>query len=231
MITYVLTLVCMGNLSFAQDNKLSETTFEIGVKPEVRIDYNVVLSSAMNEALKKWNPDFRICKRVNYAPEIIREYKYTYFRSPSAVFGDFNRDNIIDVVLTGYTNKIEMVAIVSNSPKPDLRNSENMQYDHVVNPYTLSSFSREREAIIGGYKVIEIWMSGVIEPAESPRDIKVVLTFHPKGEVIKSNSEYPDACNEVLKNDAFGVKNFDFDGVETLFPCEEYISPSCVMRK
>ncbi len=226
----LLSLVCLAEISFAIDNKPV-----INMEPRMKIDYEVELSSSMKKALKEKNSDFKIWKRVNFASQVTSEYKYTAYQSPSAVFGDFNGDNIIDVVLMGY-GKIQqhIIAIVSNVPKSKLQDSKSMHYDQmVIDPYAMSSFPPKKETVMEKYKAVEIWLgNGFSRPPESTRNIKLSLIFHPKGEIIKGDiKKYPDACNEVLKNDAFAVKNFDIDGLETLFPCEKYMVVSCVIRK
>ncbi len=178
----------------------------------MEISYDVVLSSAMNEALKKRHPDFKIWKQVNFDPEVVKEYRYTFRQAPSVVFGDFNGDNIVDAVLMGYNKlpgqewtRMEMLAIVSNTS------------------------AQKKELSAGEYRVVDIWMSEGSDPSEATRGIKSVLTFHPKGEVIEGNSGYIDACNEVLKNDSFGVKKFDADGIEQVFDGGRRFA-SCVIR-
>lgn len=203
--------VCSGNLFSVHSSEVSGVTFKTGVEPKVEISYDIVLSSAMSEALKKRYPDFKIWKQVNFDPEVVREYRYTDYQSPSGVFGDFNGDNIVDAVLMGYNKlpgqewtRMEMLAIVSNTS------------------------AQKKELPAGEYKVVDIWMSESIEPSEATRGIKSVLAFHPKGEIVRGSSE--NACDEVLKNDAFGVKNLDMEGIETLFPCDKYMITSCLVQ-
>lgn len=191
-----MAFISVNSLSFAIEDKSIIT-----VEPGIKIDYEVTLSSLMKEALKKKNPNFKIWKQINFTPQVISEYKYTIYQSPSAVFGDFNADGITDVVVMGYGKiKKHIIVIVSEEDK---------------------------------YKAVEIWMgSGLDDRPESTRNIELSLTLHPKGEVIKGNiTKYIDACNKVLTNDGFGVKNLDIENVETLFPCEKYISVGCIIRK
>ena len=223
-------LLCFGMASFAQSDKSAKSTLGINVKSGVKIDYEIELSSSMKEALnKKRHSDFRMWKQVNFAPEVISEYKYTTYQSPSAVFGDFNSDNITDVALMGY-DKIytHIIVIISNNPKSNLRNSTNII---VIDPYKMASFPRKKKLVVGEYKVVEIWGNGLDKRPESTRNIKLALTLHPKGKIIKGNTtKYSDACNKVLTNDSFGVKDFGVNGVEQLFNYESMFA-ACIIRE
>ncbi|MCK5583253.1 MAG: hypothetical protein KAI33_05660 [Elusimicrobiales bacterium] len=190
----VIVLLFFTINSFAADNKPV-----INIEPGVKIDYEVILSSSMNAGLKKFRTDFKIWKQINFSPEIINEYEYTPYQSPSAVFGDFNNDGTIDVVLMGYGEYQKHILVLK---------------------------SRKDK-----YVVKEIWMgSGLNKQPKSTRNIELALTLHPKGESIKK--KHPNSCKDsILANDAFGVKNFDIDGMETLFPCEKYMVVSCIIRK
>jgi len=180
---------------------------DIVTEPGVRISYDVGLSSEMIRAVNIRHPDFRMWSSVNFDAKVLEGYKYSGRQSPSAVFGDFNNDGVIDAVLFGHNKiRLEIIVVVSDSDK---------------------STSRARGH---QYKVVDIWMSEREKVTDDMRGIRAILTSHAKGEIIKSESNLPDACNKTLKNDAFGVRNLDIDGIETLFPCEEYLVLSCIIR-
>jgi len=189
----LLAFISVNSLSFAVEDKSIIT-----VEPGIKIDYEVILSSSMNAGLKKFRTDFKIWKQINFTPKVISEYKYTTYQSPSVVFGDFNDDGTIDVVLMGYGEYQKHILLLK---------------------------SRKDK-----YVVHEIWMgSGLDDRPESTRNIELSLTLHPKGEIMKGNTKYIDACNKVLKKDAFAVKNFDVENIETLF--SGIYMTGCIMRK
>lgn len=193
-------------LLFAQNNKSIKSFQAItNIESKIEIDYRITLSTPMAKALKKRKPDFRIWKRERFKPGSIKNYSYKTFQSPSAVFGDFNGDEIIDAILMGHDKINEwIIAIVS---KPDRKE----------------------------YKVIEIWIkfglwnSKNMQPG-SVTDSDLILVLHHKGEIIKSDK--PNRCSErILKTDAFGVKNFDSENKETLFPCGDApMMSSCLLE-
>ena len=176
-------------------------------KPGVEVGYDVRLSAAMMRAVNIRHPDFKIWTRVNFDAKVLDEYEYSSRQSPSAVFGDFNNDGVIDAALFGHNKtRLEVIAVVSDSG--------------------------ERSARMGGdqYKVVDIWMSERDEVSDDMRGVRAVLTSYSNGEVIKSEGNLPDACNKTLKNDAFGAKNLDVDGIEVLFDRDSYFA-SCTIRK
>lgn len=78
--------------------------------PEVQIEYKVALSSAMETALRNYDPEFEIWGAKAFAPLLrnIYEYKsaghsrpFFAWQTPSAVIGDFNGDNLPDAALLG----------------------------------------------------------------------------------------------------------------------------------
>lgn len=158
-----------------------------------RIEYSVVLSSAMASALRFYNPDFMLWGQKNFTPMLVSTYKYSLQSVPSAVIGDFNGDGIIDAVLMGHDKTDELLIAI------------------------LSKFGKEEYKVVGIWTKYGLWNSKNMQP-ESRAGGDLLLFLHHKGETIKSNN--PNGCSErILKTDAFGVKNFDAKDIETLFPC------------
>jgi len=179
---------------FAQNNKLSESIqITDAILSEVEVDYKITLSTSMAKVLQIYNPDFRVWTRARFNLELIKNYPYKASQSPSAVFGDFNGDGIIDAVLMGYDKTDELlIAILSKSGKEEYK-------------------------VVGVWTKYGLWNSKNVPP-ESMAGGDFLLFLHHKGERIKSNSL--NGCSErTLKTDAFGVKNFDVKDIETFFPC------------
>lgn len=98
---------------------------DVGVDgPRIEINYKVVLSTPMSEALAKHDPNFRIWEAGDFHPDLIRLYRFTSFenwrnfvsyQTPSAVIGDFNGDGAPDVVLTGRDNTDDKVIVILSS--------------------------------------------------------------------------------------------------------------------
>jgi len=78
--------------------------------PRIEIEYRVILSSAMENCLKAYDPDFEIWGARNFSQALQGLYEYKSFhpwkaflsqQSPAAVIGDFNGDEISDAALMG----------------------------------------------------------------------------------------------------------------------------------
>ncbi|MBU2573554.1 MAG: hypothetical protein KKH28_05705 [Elusimicrobia bacterium] len=105
----LLPLMTKENLEFCEKLKRANDA------PKIEIDYRVILSSAMEKALKDHDPEFKILSSKHFHPYALATYKFgdagcasKYYRplgSPSAVIGDFNNDNKLDVAVLGYTKK------------------------------------------------------------------------------------------------------------------------------
>jgi len=188
-------------------------TYIIGKEPG--ISYQVILSSEMAEALKRYEKKYNngysyyIFNAENFKKEIIDNYPFGKFRLPSAVFGDFNGDGIIDVVLMGYWEgggREHSAIMIESNPT----NKENKKEEK--------------------YIVKEIVLYNQIE------NVNLYLTFHKKGEVITMDRKIMDCARETngvitLKTDAFGIQNFDLEGRETLYNIDEYSSFGCIILK
>lgn len=88
--------------------------------PRIEIEYRVILSSAMENCLKAYDPDFKVWDVRNFSKALQGLYEYRSFhpwksflsrQSPAAVIGDFNGDEIPDVALMG-RNKTHGLRIV-----------------------------------------------------------------------------------------------------------------------
>lgn len=86
--------------------------------PEIiyQCSYKVVLAPGIREALRSYDPDFRVWEQNEYKPEVIGLYSFSARQSPSAIKGDFNGDGHIDAALAG-RNKTSSVlmAVLSTS--------------------------------------------------------------------------------------------------------------------
>lgn len=78
--------------------------------PRIEVEYKVVLSSAMETALVKYDPDFKVWEARSFSPLLRGIYEYKSFhpwktflswQMPAAVIGDLNGDNMPDAVLLG----------------------------------------------------------------------------------------------------------------------------------
>jgi len=92
--------------------------------PRIDMSYSIVLSSAMQSALNKYDKDFKVWDSYNFEP-IIRRLFAGYenhdtgyglvMESPSALFADFNCDNVMDAVLLGHNkNTKKLIALLSS---------------------------------------------------------------------------------------------------------------------
>jgi len=189
-------------------------TYIIGKEPG--ISYQVILSSEMAEALKRYEKrrpgySYYIFNAKNFKKEIIDNYPFGKFRSPSAVFGDFNGDGIIDVVLMGgYWDGEEIISCEPIMIESNPSNKENKKEEKYIVKETIISHKIE--------------------------NVDLYLTFHRKGEVITLDRKIMDCARETngvitLKTDAFGIQNFDMEGRETLYNIDEYAPFGCIILK
>lgn len=79
------------------------------------IEYELVLSTSMEKALKKYNSDFRIWKQADFPPFLLKRVGFSLKSSPSAVIGDFNGDNLPDAVLWGHDKRSGYLLAVMSS--------------------------------------------------------------------------------------------------------------------
>ncbi len=89
--------------------------------PRIDFEYKIILSTGMELALKKYDPDFHVFEANNYCPLVRKVYPYkvfwfdragvTGYQTPPAVIGDFNGDSKPDAVLMG-RNKTHIKKIV-----------------------------------------------------------------------------------------------------------------------
>jgi len=93
--------------------------------PRIDFEYEVILSTSMETALKKYDKEFKIFKAQAFEPFLRKIYSYkilwfdrknnvTGYQTPSALIGDFNGDGIADAILIGH-NKTQgkLIAILS----------------------------------------------------------------------------------------------------------------------
>lgn len=72
----------------------------------------VMLSSSVNEVLKKWDPNFSIYEISMFAPSVVKLYKGPKDGLPMAILGDFNGDQKQDIALMGKSLDKEKVVIL-----------------------------------------------------------------------------------------------------------------------
>jgi hypothetical protein len=83
---------------------------------QVNGEYTVQLSSAMSEVLKEYDWNFVILKSSDFYKDVIRTYSFTEKQTPFAVIGDFNGDEVLDVILLGHDRKyVQLLGIVSSA--------------------------------------------------------------------------------------------------------------------
>ena len=141
----------------------------------MHIEFDVMLSTAIQKTLNAYNPDFALWKQSDYPAKYIRPYKFSLQSTPAAVIGDFNGDGKIDAVLAGHdTHGPKVLAVVS---------SDNSAY--VVTPIKESTYFHELR-----------------EKGKSiPRLAFDILHFQPKGKVYELGES---AIRKViLQTDAF----------------------------
>lgn len=94
--------------------------------PAITVEYTVTLSSAMQAALKKFDPDFKIWPASNFDHVLRGIYEYKSFRpdknflsfqTPSVVIADFNGDNMPDAAMLGHNKKQGRGLVLLSSPK------------------------------------------------------------------------------------------------------------------
>ena len=82
----------------------------------LRIEYRVILSSAIKNAVNTYDPDFVLWEQSDYPAKNIRAYQFSLQSTPAAVIGDFNDDGKTDAVLAGYnTQGYPVLAVLSSN--------------------------------------------------------------------------------------------------------------------
>jgi hypothetical protein len=113
MIGLLIFLYPLANLSFAGG-------FGADFRPKIEIEYKVILSTGMEDALKAYDPEFEPWKALDFEPFLRNIYTYgpatgEYFRTYqtlSAVIGDFNGDKIPDIALLGHNKTHEKKIVI-----------------------------------------------------------------------------------------------------------------------
>ena len=105
----LLPLMTKENLEFCEKLKKANDV------PRIEINYTIILSSAMEKALKDYDLGFRILPSKHFHPYTFASCKFgntdyasKYYRilgSPSAIIGDFNSDDKLDIAIIGYKKK------------------------------------------------------------------------------------------------------------------------------
>ncbi|MDO8805430.1 MAG: hypothetical protein Q7R35_13490 [Elusimicrobiota bacterium] len=104
---------------------LAEVIYDVPPSPpRIDFEYKIILSTGIELALKKYDPEFQVLKAEDFNPLLRKIYPYkvlwfdrtiTGYQTPPAVIGDFNGDAKPDAVLIG-RNKThgKRIAILSN---------------------------------------------------------------------------------------------------------------------
>lgn len=124
--------------------------YDAGFQPKIEIEYKIILSTGMRTALKEYDPEFKIWKMQDFN-SMLRMGFYSFkpdrpgrhflaYQTPSAVIGDFNGDNIPDIVLLGHDKIREKVIVIL---------SKNSKY-HIIE---LIKYPLTYSALEPGYKI------------------------------------------------------------------------------
>lgn len=122
-----------------------------------RIEFRVSLPPAIEQAVHKIAPGFKIWRQTDYPAETIRRYGFSLQSAPSAVLGDFNGDGILDAVLAGWDRDGPMVLLIL---------SHGGEYS--------ASFLYPKEPLQG-------WRAKYVHGKLLPRKAFDLLTLAPKG--------------------------------------------------
>lgn len=156
----------------------------IGKSPGVKADGRMILSYSMSEALKKYNPNFKIRRTDEFIHVVQKICKFAK-KAPYAVFGDFNGDKKKDVVIMGYNETSNLlISIVSTK-----------------NAYETVEISKDE---LKNYK--EEWLE--INPGEKEYGIWWFLTLVPAGKIIKARPEW-NRPEMNLVADGFEIEAFE----------------------
>lgn len=179
-----------------ENTKFCEKLEKANETPRIEIDYKVILSSAMEKTLKEHEPTFKIFSSKHFNPYIISSYKfgepfyaheyYRIFQSPSAVIGDFNGDNKLDVVLLGYKHKPQGV----------------MEYQPSKKFLMLLVFIISKDA---GYKVFTRNIRELPETFDPEKPSKDFYWL----ELVKKGEKITNCAGDFLELKADGIKQLD----------------------
>lgn len=163
--------------------------YDAGFQPRVEIGYRINLSSAMETVLNRYDPEFKVWEARNFHPMLRGLYEYKSFepwrpflayQTLSGVIGDFNGDEVPDVVLKG-RNKTYKKTIVLLSGNTG---------------YTLTEIS-----------AIPLKDPARLNDTYSESDIVQCLELIPPGKIkAEPNYNQPEVD---LKTDAFALSNFE----------------------
>lgn len=115
------TSVCPVPPEVEQDSWDKATT-----RPAIAVEYTVTLSSAMQAALKKFDPAFVPWQAANFSRILRALYEYKSFapwrdflsyQTPSVVIADFNGDKMPDAAMLGHNKTHGRRLVVLSSPK------------------------------------------------------------------------------------------------------------------
>lgn len=144
------------------------------------IEYRLVFSEAMKDAIRSYNPDFVLWEQRDYDPRRIRAYAYSLHSIPMAVIGDFNGDGWSDAFLRGHdkTHSIHL-AVLSNS----------------------ATTYKVMEYVKGDINKTPIWSY-----AGNTKKFREVYVFQPKGRTYDCSGDTAEEQDlRTLKYDGIGI--------------------------
>lgn len=110
---FITVISLFGFAGYARAQQGQPWQWNDGKPPRINYSYTVVLTPAMEKAIKEYNPTFQVYDNaLNIDYYAYSGTKISSLQSPSAVFGDFNGDGEIDAALDGHTETHYMMTIV-----------------------------------------------------------------------------------------------------------------------
>lgn len=124
-------------------------------RPSVEIEYTVKLSTPMQAALNKFDPNFKPwpASKFTHVMRVMSEYKafrldrdFLSYQTPSVIIADFNGDNLPDAAMLGHNKTHYINLVLMSSPK-----------GYRVVPFEGDSFSKDSagstDIAIDNYKI------------------------------------------------------------------------------
>lgn len=149
---------------------------------KVKGEYVVVLPKVMREDLQEYDASFTTWNQNDYIPSLLKYYKFSTKQIPSAVIGDLNGDEILDVVLQGHNKNNDLLICVLSNGK-NFKVAEIRKYLRLTDP-------KKKWLGVMGHKEYGLWS---------------YLTFTPSGKVGSPIEEKPLD----LKTDAFEFSRYE----------------------
>jgi hypothetical protein len=82
-------------------------------QPTIKFDRpKLVLGKSAEEALKKYDPKFKVWTEQDFAPSVLKYYTFSSRQMPWTVVGDFNGDDTNDVVMLGANDSNHLLVVI-----------------------------------------------------------------------------------------------------------------------